>query len=136
MKVCLTSGLNMKFLLFLAFAATLTATAESRLPIPMLKTQVVSCTKGVEGLTIELVSNPNIDAKKIIATFVEYKRGDKTLYSSSSFDQPIQTNQYLYTYVAKGNGTEVSRTLTFSWGRKGFCSKLDTGLFNMCCNIN
>ncbi len=129
----------MKLLLSLVLLMSFSAVAETvsvdRKPDPMLNVMLMSCSKGSDSLVIELISDPSVDSRKTIATFVEYKKDNRTMYSSSSFDEPLQRHANLYLYAAQGNGTESKRALIFSWDRKGFCAKVD-GIFDMCCNLN
>lgn len=126
----------MKLLSSLVLLTSISALASTtHQPAPMLSTEIASCVNNTDELTIQLLSDPSVDPKKTIATFIEFKRNGETVYSSSSFNEPVQIHKNRYLYTVKGNGTETDKTLTFSWGRKGFSAQLNN-LFSFDCRIN
>ena len=100
--------------IFVFLAATFSATAfanAAAAPTAWLSKEAVTCARGNESLSVQILSNAHGDPNQAIGVFVDYKRAGVSIYSSSSFGKPSFVPAGAGGYMAEGYGADAGKTL-------------------------
>lgn len=81
-------------------------------PTGLLSTEVMKCAHGNEVLSVQVLSNANGDRNVAVGTFVDYKRGNTSVYSTTSYGIPKFVPAGAGGYNIEGYGTEAGKVLS------------------------